>query len=282
MIDHLLWPTSPTSSHSRADWAATSNSSPRFCQISPQKTTTQHGQTGLVGRFIPQNKEFHIFCLQVSYTMADSPLSITANVTGILTFFAAILAFIYVRYNVIRNGHNEMIDIFKSVSSFIAETSIIAKATESEDHIRSDPLKELVTDMLKTEIGVMEKCMIVLNVDAAHLPSDSSSHISHDELFQLYQNIIVLYLSALHRWLQSPVPNMAWSILNRFTDYLEFVRGLQEVPFLWSVAMRVTSFGVTPVQLRWYRVRDSVREMIQRRETLRSQLLFCQMSLMIL
>ncbi|KAI0550216.1 hypothetical protein F4679DRAFT_583709 [Xylaria curta] len=43
--------------------------------------------------------------------MEDSPLSITASVTGILTFIAAVVAFIYVRYQTVIHGEEEIATI---------------------------------------------------------------------------------------------------------------------------------------------------------------------------
>ncbi|KAI8952052.1 hypothetical protein F4801DRAFT_542700 [Xylaria longipes] len=51
--------------------------------------------------------------------MEDSPLSITASVTGILTFLAAIVAFIYVRYQTLIHSEEEIKTIVNSVESGI-------------------------------------------------------------------------------------------------------------------------------------------------------------------
>jgi hypothetical protein len=40
--------------------------------------------------------------------MQDSPLSVTASITGILTFVAALCAAIYVRYTTLRNTREEI------------------------------------------------------------------------------------------------------------------------------------------------------------------------------
>lgn len=208
--------------------------------------------------------------------MADSPLSITASVTGILTFVAAILAFIYVRYNIIRNGNIEMITIFKSVAGFIVETITIAETTGSGDHVRSGSLQELITEQLRTEIGVIKKCMVALGVDPAQIPSDPYSFVSYDKLLQRHRNIIGLYRSALEAYSKS---SNGWRIcMHRLDGCIQINR--PGLVLFWAVTLYLSSFGVSPMQLRWYRVRDSVLEMIQRRETLRSQLLFHQISLM--
>ena len=56
----------------------------------------------------------------------DSLLSITASVTGILTFFAAVWAFIYVRYTTLKDRDEEILKkIMTSVSNSIQEVSLI-------------------------------------------------------------------------------------------------------------------------------------------------------------
>jgi hypothetical protein len=65
--------------------------------------------------------------------MGDSPLSITASVTGILTFVAAILAFIYVRYLTLRNSKDEMNSILISVTASIGETNRVRASIQSAE-----------------------------------------------------------------------------------------------------------------------------------------------------
>jgi hypothetical protein len=51
--------------------------------------------------------------------MGDSPLSITASVAGILTFIAAIFAFICVRNSTLLNGRTEIATVIESVQATI-------------------------------------------------------------------------------------------------------------------------------------------------------------------
>src|ERR1700743_3219735 len=89
--------------------------------------------------------------------MGDSPLSITASVTGILTFAAAILAFIYVRYLTLRNSNDEMNSILISTSASVEETDRLGtlihsiKAATQHDasqwQLLEDPLTQLEKSM---------------------------------------------------------------------------------------------------------------------------------------
>ncbi|KAK6217705.1 class II myosin [Pestalotiopsis sp. IQ-011] len=55
--------------------------------------------------------------------MEDSPLSIVASVTGILTFIAAIIGFVYVRYRILNNGKQEIVSTKESVVAFLRDTA---------------------------------------------------------------------------------------------------------------------------------------------------------------
>jgi hypothetical protein len=96
--------------------------------------------------------------------MQDSPLSIAASVAGILTFIAAILAFMYVRYNTLRNGHREMLAILESVSDTVEETKGAAAqiSTQSEDRPESSLLTKLATDLFSLETRILNEYMRVL------------------------------------------------------------------------------------------------------------------------
>jgi hypothetical protein len=63
--------------------------------------------------------------------MMDSPLSIAASVTSFLTIAAAITAFIYVRFSILRNGHEEMTSFLESALASAEEiTSLKEKMTQ--------------------------------------------------------------------------------------------------------------------------------------------------------
>ena len=65
--------------------------------------------------------------------MGDSPLSIVASVTGILTFTAAILAFIYARYLTLRNSRAEMVKVFFSITTSLQEGASVHVTIQDTD-----------------------------------------------------------------------------------------------------------------------------------------------------
>lgn len=101
--------------------------------------------------------------------MAESPLSITSAVISILTFIAAILAFINVRYTTLRSSYEEMANIFVSGSVHAGETAVIEKLTQgarrraesrSIENLQSlkDGLihsKKLLTNLYTLELSIM-------------------------------------------------------------------------------------------------------------------------------
>lgn len=55
----------------------------------------------------------------------DSPLSITASIAGILTFLAAILAALYVRFTYLRNADSEYFQVKTSLSWYKTESTFM-------------------------------------------------------------------------------------------------------------------------------------------------------------
>ncbi|KAH8780554.1 hypothetical protein F5882DRAFT_146379 [Hyaloscypha sp. PMI_1271] len=61
----------------------------------------------------------------MAFSTQDSPLSITASVSGILTFLAAILAAVYVRFTYLRNADSEYFQVKASLSWFKTESTFM-------------------------------------------------------------------------------------------------------------------------------------------------------------
>lgn len=91
--------------------------------------------------------------------MPDSPLSVTASIAGILTFAAAILASIYVRYNSLRNAEKEIINTLESVSVTLNEIQPIAHAGSTDP---DEVVHKMVSDLYSTEIEILARCMLAL------------------------------------------------------------------------------------------------------------------------
>ena len=97
--------------------------------------------------------------------MEDSPLSITANITGILNFIAAILAFVYVRYNTLENSMRELDNIQESVNvtleetkSMLATQSLAGRTDQGSD---IEWLHNIIRDLYHTEMTIMRHILIV-------------------------------------------------------------------------------------------------------------------------
>jgi hypothetical protein len=65
----------------------------------------------------------------------DSPLSITASVAGILTFLAAILATLYVRWTYLRNADSEYFSVKTSLSWYKTESTFLQDLIQSTSSI---------------------------------------------------------------------------------------------------------------------------------------------------
>lgn len=99
---------------------------------------------------------------EIPMGLDDDPLSITANVASILTFIAAVLAFVYVRYNTIRNGHKEMTAILESVFATIEETRAMAMMTSEPEKDQAAEVnipQKLLADLYALEMGIIVEFM---------------------------------------------------------------------------------------------------------------------------
>src|SRR3954451_15390720 len=66
-------------------------------------------------------------------TQTDSPLSITANIAGILTFVVALLAAGYVRFTYLRNADSEYFQVKTSLSWYKTESQWMTDLIQSSD-----------------------------------------------------------------------------------------------------------------------------------------------------
>ena len=213
--------------------------------------------------------------------MEDSPLSITASVTGILTFVVAIIAFIYVRYNTLRNGRAEMVSVLESVTATIAETREVATATPapaagSESDSAAGQLAKLVGDLYRIELAILVQYMKVYGTKVASMqsnlrPDDGiSSAATWEDVLQVVATSYTLkpatipsYFSSLTRAFQTSVPP-AEAVATGVMDVL--MMGMKFVAYS----------GAYPTMIRWYIVRDEVLEKVREREAVRSRLMFHQ------
>lgn len=222
----------------------------------------------------------------------DSPLSIIASITGILTFLAAIIAFVYFRYTVLRDGEREMLATFDSIVETLEETRLLAEAQnqESIDDPASEWLSYITSQLYDTEYAILLQYMKVYGVEEllellSGLPSPRPAADGNNSV----------------AWARATSEAQAWKeILReqqqaRRSDRIRLRAVLLRVTLIFDAidlifdaidrymsrsqlaslqkTMIIVRFGKTPRLVRWYMVRDDVQEMMQKRETIRSRLL---------
>lgn len=131
--------------------------------------------------------------------MDDSPLSIAASITGILTFLAAIFGFVYLRYTVLKNGTDEMFDVFESVTATLDETeALLARISTIPGHGPGpgpDRLVRLIQDLYSTELFIMAQYENVFShrnldfKDSMDSMNSISSTLNRDAVCILKSNI---------------------------------------------------------------------------------------------
>jgi hypothetical protein len=208
--------------------------------------------------------------------MPDSPLSITASVTGILTFIAAILGFVYVRYITLQNAQEEAFRNLASVIFNLRDTSSVIFMREDinigHESMGAEIVKAIQSanshlKMLKTSIHGLElrilnvmRRSIGLNTEWLALPTtgDEKARFTHD-LSQMAQ-----YMASMTTGRVRGGPDPDPDHRSRF-----------------STAFHVVVYIVTGSRfgMRWYRVRDKVLKMAQDREAFRARLLFHQLQM---
>jgi hypothetical protein len=206
--------------------------------------------------------------------MEDSPLSITASITGILTFIAAIFAFMYVRYSTLKNGNTEMLTVLESVTATIEETRAIAQArpvTQPGDDAESSRLEELMSELYSTELAILVQYMKVygtgLRTMQSNLRPGGSTSTAWDD--------VVRGASMVTERLQR---RRVIDQLQSYAPVIETFSHPRLLGMIWSIMVFMFKFGLTPTMMRWYMVREKVLEKIQQREIIRSRLLFYQIS----
>ncbi|KIL84601.1 hypothetical protein FAVG1_12127 [Fusarium avenaceum] len=223
--------------------------------------------------------------------MDDSPLSIAASITGILTFVAAIFGFVYVRYTVLKNGTDEMFNVFESVTATLDETqALLARiSTIQGDGLGpgSGRLGRLIKDLYSTELLIMAQYQNVFSHRHMDLKTSMNS-----------MNSISSTLSQLI----AANPGGAWLDMMRkaeelanppsqpqSTRFWRFFEGLKQVDRVqrdvlsvvpdyfslpWSGLRLILSLGVGPSLMRWNKIRKQVLEKMKNREIVRSRIMF--------
>jgi len=202
--------------------------------------------------------------------MEDSPLSIAANIAGILTFAAAILAAAYIRYTTLSNGLLEMATVRSSVEANLQDLRMIGLRSrltikESDD---SDTawLKKLIVSIYSVEIVTS-----VYVKRAAGL--DTSSMLLRLPDCPLIGVTPTTWSDALREAKEAGID------VGSINDDIEAKSVWKHSSRLVTIIQATLRLGSTPQLVRWYRVRDRVFEKIRQREHLRSRLLSHQISM---
>ncbi|CAI7579093.1 unnamed protein product [Penicillium palitans] len=189
----------------------------------------------------------------------DSPLSIAANISGILTFFAAICTFVYVRYNTLQNGHAEMNYIYESVKATIEETHLMESQIEVQPGF--EKMREIFHKLWRTEISIMIELARAIGGDELAHKVRGQPRIEPEAHYNVF------------KWLYKDE-----------VDYgLDQKRWVKKIPLL-AVALTTVrlawNLGATPRLLRWYMVRERVMEKIRDRDNYKSRLWSHQLALL--
>ncbi|KAL2065245.1 hypothetical protein VTL71DRAFT_2914 [Oculimacula yallundae] len=202
--------------------------------------------------------------------MQDSPLSITASIAGILTFAAAILAFVYIRYNTLKDGYAEMDTIFKSVESSLDDTRMM-KTANPDGHLGS-----ILKDLFRLERRIMAELLKVYQNPQANAVIEV---LDLEEAALVDPQGIAAPIARKKGRLGRLLLRVSRLVLWARTIEQIFISVDPEIMALgWRILVFVRHLGMTPFLLRWYMTRDKVLVMTRRRESLRSRMLFIQMS----
>ncbi|EDU46639.1 hypothetical protein PtrSN002B_009731 [Pyrenophora tritici-repentis] len=197
--------------------------------------------------------------------MEDSPLSITASITGILTFIATIMAAIYVRYATLRNGEAERYRILTSVTSTLEGFRgygeyVVIQAGDDTDMVW---LKKLNASLIATQC-VIASCCSMETTGASQIPIDLGLvGITDTAWAEAMQEIRIINENNGRK--RSWISKAILALKKRYD------RG----DMTWkSITLLLLPMSLlsTPELMRWYQVRERVLEKIREQEILRSRI----------
>jgi hypothetical protein len=175
-----------------------------------------------------------------SSSFPDSPLSITSSIAGILTFIAAIIATIYVRFTYLRNADTEYFQVKNSLSWHKTESAFLYDLVRSAERQKLQGIKS-------SGGGEKEYQMYVFVLD---------------QLVKLEERLLGLLVVA---------ETEAEKREGRRKG-LDSQRGWTVVPQTWRFP------SATAVS--WLPVRTKALELVRQRDALGSRVLFAQLSML--
>ncbi|KAK0625859.1 hypothetical protein B0T14DRAFT_88411 [Immersiella caudata] len=191
--------------------------------------------------------------------MGDSPLSITASTAGILTFISAVTAFVYVRYQILQNGRNEISSTLEGAALSFEETKSMQHALlPGDERHEAERIKKSIQDLLKIDMDIWKECAAV----AGYPTSDAITAEVPEQSDRIPQPTQYATGEPLHRYL-------------KVVDFLVLGSLASLVWASIKLVLRL-SVGITPTLLRWYGVREEVMTKTQQRDMLRSRIMHQQ------
>lgn len=216
---------------------------------------------------------------QPNLEMDDSPLSIAASITGILTLVAAIFSFVYVRYTILENGRDEMLNVFESVTATLEETQeLLARLSiiPGDGPVpRPDRLVRLIKDLYDTELFILAQYQNVFNYRDMDLKNSIASILNR--LIAEDPGGAWLDVERKAEEFANPPPRRQferfWRCFERLTDVIASTHP-EYLAMAWAAVRVILSLGVGPSLMRWYRIREQVLEKMKKREMFRSRVMF--------
>ena len=223
--------------------------------------------------------------------MDDSPLSYTANITGILTFVTAIIAFVYVRYNMLKNGYEELETIRRSAVTTVEDLEALANIIDRE---RNRPevgrMRDHLMQLSRLETSIFEKCNHAKSATLWEAPNPQHSQGPGPRLGPRLSSSAGdpeqdPNGSQVHRGRRDQFR----TLLTALGTYLDIFRGvfvIAPIDLLLTLSVVGVRFvlraGVTPALFRWFKVRDEVMAKVQQRNELLSRIQHQQVTLLYL
>jgi hypothetical protein len=173
--------------------------------------------------------------------LQDSPLSITANVSGILTFIVALVAAAYVRLTYLRNSDEEFFKVKASLSWYKTESTWMSELVRAAGE-----------------------------VDRPGLGLNSAQYRSTAE-YQMYSFVMEDLVKLEQRLLD---------LIAETEERAGAERGVASVGSeMWWAFIPWVKRSRTTVAMAWLRVRTKALELVRQRDALTARLLFTQMSM---
>jgi hypothetical protein len=225
--------------------------------------------------------------------MEDSPLSITANVTGILTFAVAVIAAIYVRYKSLRDIETEIMMIKRSTGDDFGVLRLIGLTPSSRNvredssllpaclHIEKDDdpdvvsLKILVVTFMVTDRVILAYCTNAAGESTAHM----AAPLGFSRLVGTTPTTCVDAAREIEGLQRRPIVlgKTFFALAKYENSHWRYCTLLLQ--WLFISLLLLSRAGSSPTLIRWYQMREKVLEKVRQRDILRSRILSHQVSM---